>query len=138
MNGNLISDATRSVVIGECLCPGTPHAEDAAEVAEELSWDVLAEVGTLTGVAAYRRLVLGALVGWNLCDEDGEPIPITSDTVGRLRHDRMEPIAAAINDAYARAQDPLPNSSGAPSRRSRRESATSPNPTIRPRAGRGR
>ena len=40
-------------------------------------------------------------------------------------------IAEAVNEAFQRARAPLPNASGAPSRRSRRESA-SPNPTIRP------
>jgi hypothetical protein len=130
-DGNFTTDATATVVLGECRCPGRPHDEDTAEVYLELPWDVLVDVGLLSGGAAYRRLVAGALVAWNLTDAAGDPVPTAMIT--RLRADRLDPIATAVNAAYERAQAPLPNASGAPSRRSRRESA-SPNPTIRPRA----
>ena len=132
-DGNFITDATDPVDIGECRCPGRPHERDEAMVYRDLPWDVLVEVGMLSGIAAYRRLVLGGLASWNLVDAAGEPVPITDATVHRLRPDRLNPIAAAINAAFLRAKKPLPNVSGAPSRPSRRESA-SPNPTIRPRA----
>jgi hypothetical protein len=131
-DGNFVTDATTTVVLGECRCPGRPHDEDVAEVHLELPWDVLVDVGLLNGAAAYRRLVLGALVSWNLVGADGELVEITPATVGRLRQDRLDPIAEAVNAAYERARAPLPNGPGAPSRRSRRESA-SQNPTIRPR-----
>jgi hypothetical protein len=130
-DGNFTSDATTTVVLGECRCPGRPHDEDTAEVLLELPWETLVDVGLLSGAAAYRRLIAGALVAWNLVDADGEPAPLTE--VSRLRYDRLDPIADAVNAAYQRAQAPLPNASGAPSRRSRRESASA-NPTIRPRA----
>jgi hypothetical protein len=136
-DGNFTTDATTVVVLGECRCPGRPHDEDTAEVHLELPWDVLVDVGLLNGGAAYRRLVLGALVSWNLTDAEGDPVPVDASTVSRLRQDRLDPIATAVNAAYQRAAAPLPNGSGAPSRRSRRESA-SPNPTIRPRAKRTR
>jgi hypothetical protein len=136
-DGNFASDGTRTVVLGDCRCPGRPHAEDTAEVREELPWDVLVDVGMLTGGAAYRYLVLASLVAWNLTDADGDPVPVTADMVRRLRPDRLDPIASAVNAAYERAQAPLPNAPGAPSRRSRPVSA-SPNPTIRPRAKRTR
>jgi hypothetical protein len=136
-DGNFVTDETTTVVLGECRCPGRPHEEDTAEVHVELPWDVLVDVGLLSGAAAYRRLVLGALVAWNLADADGETVEINAATVGRLRQDRLDPIASAVNAAYERAKAPLPNASGAPSRRSRRESA-SPNPTIRPHAKRTR
>ena len=134
-DGNFTSDATTTVVLGECRCPGRPHDEDTAEVYVELPWETLVDVGLLSGAAAYRRLIAGALVAWNLVDAQGEPVPLTE--VSRLRYDRLDPIADAVNAAYQRAQAPLPNASGAPSRRSRRESA-SVNPTIRPRAKRTR
>jgi hypothetical protein len=136
-DGNFVSDATREVVLGECRCPGRPHDADVAEVHVELPWDILVDVGLLTGGAAYRRLVLGALISWNLTDAEGEPIPVDATTVARLRPDRLDPIADAVNDAYQRASAPLPNASGAPSRRSRRDSASA-NPTIRPHAKRTR
>jgi hypothetical protein len=130
-DGNFTSDATATVVLGECRCPGRPHEQDTAEVLLELPWETLVDVGLLSGAAAYRRLIAGALVAWNLADADGEPVPVTE--VSRLRADRLDPIADAVNAAYQRAKAPLPNASGAPSRRSRRESASA-NPTIRPRA----
>ena len=132
-DGNFVTDATASVVLGDCRCSGRPHDEDVAEVYVELPWDVLVDVGLLIGAAAYRRLVLGALVSWNLVGADGEAIEINAATVGRLRQERLDPIASAVNAAFERARTPLPNVSGAPSRRSRRDSA-SLNPTIRPRA----
>jgi len=130
-DGNFTTTDTATVVLGECRCPGRPHDEDTAEVLLELPWETLVDVGLLSGAAAYRRLVSGALVAWNLVNADGEPVPV--EAVGRLRSDRLDPIADAVNAAYQRAQAPLPNASGAPSRRSRRESASA-NPTIRPRA----
>ena len=136
-DGNFASDGTRTVVLGDCRCPGRPHEQDTAEVREELPWDVLVDVGMLTGGAAYRYLVLSALVTWNLTDADGDPVPVTAEMVRRLRPDRLDPIADAVNAAYERARAPLPNAAGARSRPSPRASA-SPNPTIRPRAKRTR
>lgn len=136
-DGNFASDGTRTVVLGDCRCPGRPHEQDTAEVHEELPWDVLVDVGMLTGGAAYRYLVLASIVSWNLTDADGDPVPVTADTVRRLRPERLDPIADAVNAAYERAQAPVPNVSGAPSRPSRRVSAYQ-DPTIRPRAKRTR
>ena len=127
-DGNFVTDATQTVVLGECRCPGRPHDEDTAEVYVELPWDVFVDVGLLSGAAAYRRLILGALVNWNFTDAEGAGVPVDAETIGRLRRDRLEPIAAAVNAAFERAQTPLPNAPGAPSRLSRRASA-SPNPT---------
>ena len=136
-DGNFVTDATAVVVLGDCRCPGRPHEQDTAEVRTELPWDVLVDVGLLDGGAAYRYLVLASLVSWNLTDATGEPVPVTAEMVRRLRQDRLDPIAIAVNAAYERAQAPLPNASGAPSRRSRRVSAYQ-DPTIRPRAKRTR
>jgi hypothetical protein len=136
-DGNFTSEETVTVILGDCRCPGRQHEDDTAEVRTELPWDVLVDVGLLAGGAAYRRLVSGALVAWNLTDAEGDVVPITPQSVSRLRADRLDPIADAVNAAYERAQAPLPNASGAPSRRSRRVSA-SQDPTIRPRAKRTR
>jgi hypothetical protein len=125
-DGNFISSETMIVVLGECRCPGRPHSEDTAEVLLELPWDVMIDVGMLFGGAAYRRLVQGSLVSWNLVDAEGDPVP-TSEVV-RLRHERWDPIVDSVNASYERSKEPLPNVSGAPSRRSQRESA-SPTPT---------
>ena len=134
-DGNFTSDETKHVVIGPCLCPGRPHDEDTAEVYIELPWEVLIDAGTLSTGAAYRRLVVGALVSWNLVDAEGEPVPVRQ--VVRLETGRLDAIADAVNEAHDRAKEPLPTEAGAPSPPSRQGSA-SQNPTIRPRARRGR
>jgi hypothetical protein len=132
-DGNFTSDETATVVLGECRCPGRPHAEDTAELYSEIPWGPLMDAEMLTGAAQYRCIVLGALASWNLLDEAGDPIPINSQTVARLRLDRLVLLKDSLQSSLERTMTPLPNGSGAPSRRSRRESA-SPNPTIRPRA----
>ena len=85
MNGNFISDGTRAVVLGPCLCPGTPHDEDTAQVLEEVPWDVLVDVELATGGEATRRLVAGTLAAWNLVDEDGDPVPVDGFAERRRR-----------------------------------------------------
>lgn len=140
-DGNFTSNATETIILGECRCPGRPHEEDTAEVYVELPWEVMVAVGLLEKAAddvadvasraalkakAYRGLILGALISWNLVDAEGNPVPISA--VARIRQDRLDPIAVAVNAAHERAQTPLPNAPGAPSRLSRRASA-SPNPT---------
>lgn len=132
-DGNFASDETTTVVLGECRCPGRPHVEDTAEVRRELLWETFVDVEAATsGPAAIRRLVLGALVSWTCSDADGDVLPITEDIIRRMRQERLEPIVEAAGEVLTRMQAALPNASGAPSRRSRRESA-SQNPTIRPR-----
>lgn len=123
VDGNFVTDETDTVEIGPCACPDRPHDIDTARVYRELPWDVLTEVGMLTGIAAYRRLVVGGIESWTFTDADGDPVPIHEDTVRRLRPDRMTPLASAINAVYERAKEPLPNVSSAPSPRSRRGSA---------------
>ena len=150
-DGNFTTGETTRVTIGPCACPGRPHDEDVAEVLVELPWDALIAIGALEGAAteatdvstmamlkakAYRQLVVSGLAAWNLVDALGMPVPVAA--VVRLRQERLDAIARAVNVAYERANGPLPNAPGAPSRRSRRASAPSPNPTIRPRAKRGR
>jgi len=133
-----ISEATDTVDLGPCACPGGVHGSDTAEVRQELPWDVLTAIGfAASGVDGYRTLVEGALVSWSLLDDAGAPIPITRTTIRRLRPERMTPIAEAVNAVYARAQEPLPNGRSALSARSQPESAPS-SPTIPTLGRRGR
>jgi hypothetical protein len=119
---------TRTVDLGPCECPGTPHQRDTAEVYTALCWDDLVDVGLApTEGAARRLLVTRAIASWTLLDaEDGgepRPVPITEETVRRLSPATVTKIAEAVGEAYAAAIAPPPNPSGAPSRPSRPESA---------------
>jgi len=138
--GAFIGEETATVELGPCTCPGAVHGTDTAEVWPELPWDVLTAVGLAASAAdAYRTLAVGALVSWTILDADGLPVPINATTVRRLRPDRMTRLAGAINAAYERAEAALPNGSGAPSARSRPESAPSSPMILTPgRRGRSR
>lgn len=131
-DGNFTADTTTTISLGPCLCAGRPHDEDTAEILDEIPWGVLTDVGAIpTPSGRIAALALVGLVAWNLTDQDGNPVPITADTVGRLRPLRMATITEALDASYERTNRPLPNGSGAPSRRSRPGSA-SLTPTIRP------
>ena len=134
-DGNFTTDETTTVVLGECRCPGRPHLEDTADIYLELPWGALLGLEGLEGPRLYQSLMLAAIVSWSLVDLAGEPIPVNAGTIGRLKRDRVEAMAEAINASLTRAMAQLPNASRAPSRLSRPGSA-SPNPTIRPHAKR--
>ena len=116
--------ATTTVSLGACQCAGTPHPDgDEARVYDVLGWDDLVDIGMAPSEGAGRRiLVTRAIASWNLVDEDG-PVPVTEATVRLLDSGTLEALAEHVNAAHMRATT-LPNASGAPSRRSRRESAS--------------
>jgi hypothetical protein len=133
-DGNFIGESTTTVVIGPCACPGRPHDQDTAALLDEVPWETISALPLCPNeFAATRKLIAGLVSSWNLVDGNGDALPITEAMVRRFRQWRVEPLAGPAFAALQRSQAPLPNASGAPSRRSRRESA-SPNPTIRPRA----
>lgn len=81
-----------AVSIGECLCPGTPHPEDLVFLAPSLSAaggmaaqgaiaDASNDEGQVDGVALQELLWRvyrdHGVIGWNLVDETGDPIPLT-------------------------------------------------------------
>lgn len=54
---------TKPFVIGECQCPGTPHAQDTAELYTELGYSARGQIGSAAAMsfgdftAARRKLV---------------------------------------------------------------------------------
>ena len=87
-----------SVSIGGCLCPGTPHAEDLVYLAPSLSAaggmaaqgaiaDASTDDGTVDGVALQELLWRvyrdHGVIGWNLLDDDGDPVPLSRDNKDR-------------------------------------------------------
>lgn len=83
-----------AVPLEACYCPGTPHGDgDVVYLAPELSMagGMAAQAAIVEGVSDSIRLqeLLAAIwlrhgvVGWNLLDEDGQPVPLNADTVTR-------------------------------------------------------
>jgi hypothetical protein len=109
---------TRTVPLGPCECPGTPHKDgDTAEVYTLLGWDDLVDIGlTPTEGAAQRVLTTRAIASWTLQYRNGDgtnhPAPINEATVRLLNPATLEAVAEAVNEAYAKAKAPLPNESG--------------------------
>lgn len=130
---------TRTVSLGPCECPGSPHKEDTAEVYQVLGWDDLFDVGAAAKAslgAGMRTLVTRALASWTLEELNGDgtahPVPIVEDTVRLLDQATVERITTAANDAYEKARAPLPNASSEASPRSSEETPSTPTPTAKP------
>jgi hypothetical protein len=116
---------------GVCLCPGTPHDLDTADVRTKLGYGELAifrQAGWLrsrgqvfsTEDAKASLLALG-VTSWNLVRPDGSARPISTAEVERLDEDTVEWLYAELQPAITR--NPLPNPSGAHSPGGRRASA---------------
>lgn len=74
-----------------CYCPNKPHENDEFTLAEELPMGaglaaaVAGAAGGGVEVMVPAMLRNGAIVRWNLVDEEGKELPITAETVdGRL------------------------------------------------------
>lgn len=137
-DGRFAAIGTTSVDLGPCRCPGTPHPDgDSAEVYDRLGWDDIVDIGLADTEGAARRAVLArAIARWTLVanDGDGDPasVPISEATVRLLDDATRAALWAVAETAFRISAAPLPNASGAPSRRSRRESASPTRTTPMP------
>lgn len=94
-----------SVDVGECRCPGTPHASDEVLLAPKLTVPMgaaaMAALGGQTTVAGNQAVLtevwfspppLGGIIAWSFVEkakgDDGEPttrtVPLTPDNIARL------------------------------------------------------
>ena len=104
------------VRVRDCACPDTPHADegDLVYLLPMLGLDggILAEQQMLTAAAAgdssgltrswLRTFVEHGAAGWNLTDEQGEPVPFDIDVV--LADWRLaRPVADKAADLYTEA-----------------------------------
>ena len=69
----------------------SPELAERLDAAEELP-----PVGQLRILA---DLVQGAVIAWNLTGDDGEPLPVTRETVSALDSGALQVIAQAIQEA---------------------------------------
>lgn len=131
------------VPLGSCYCPGSPHAEgDVVYLHPELSMAgglAAQAIAQATGndiVAIQERLadlwIRHGVADWNLVDGDGDPLPLTPDSIasalpygkgGRL-------VAERADELYAEdILGPLVERLEAISRPGRSEPSTSPTQT---------
>ena len=117
--------ATRTVQLGPCECPGTPHDEDWAKVRSDLSATDLAVLLRLDGMEQDEAVeaLLPYIPEWNLLGDDGEVAPIDLASVSGLKRQT----SALIGDTVAEVIKEnlgLPNSPAAPSPASPRGSGS--------------
>jgi hypothetical protein len=116
--------ATRTVDLGECLCPGAPHASDWVKIRGEASsvdvrrfagMGAIDDEGVSEGIAFF-------ISEWNLLGPNGEPWAPSGESVGALKLGTLSVVIAAIGEVVEASI--LPNGSGAPSVASSRGSAS--------------
>jgi hypothetical protein len=74
------------VIIGECECPDTPHAEDEAWLPPRLGVEDALEAMAVIYLGEPEEVItrklgmvfLRCVTAWNLLDEDGVPVPLAA------------------------------------------------------------
>ena len=113
--------ATRPIDLGECKCPGNPHDRDKANVSVHQSysdWLALVDAGNRSLEEYTRVRFLRRLKSWNLVNEQGKAVPITSAILADLDTDTSKLIQDALNEIDGASEEDspeLPNASSAPS-----------------------
>ena len=117
--------ATKTVDLGPCECPGTPHESDWAKVRSEASADEVDEFTDLKtlGTIGAAEAVASFIPEWNLLGPDGQSWPPSPEAVRALKHGTVRVLADALADTIT-ASVSLPNGSSAPSPASSRGSAS--------------
>lgn len=118
-------NATDRLVLGDCECPGKPHAEDWIMLRTELGGY---DFGRLLAGNSVDTLEILA-TSWNLLDDSGDLAPLDREHIDALFTDYARPLTEWVQKHLKLLAAPLPNASGARSRRGTRESA-SPAPTT--------
>ena len=112
-----MADTDIPVLVGECLCPGTPHEDgDSVYLRAKLGLAAgttlqrliieanqnRADNAELTGKLAEAYLLLG-VSRWNLVDDKGQPVPVNPDTIRQHLLDdfaRSVSVADMADDLY--------------------------------------
>jgi len=129
-----------AVPLGECQCPGAPHAGgDTVYLRAELD-----AAGGLGVVATFtsgdsdaliermgRAYLIAGIVDWTFTDEAGAKVPVTHDNIRRLRWTASTlTLANAASDLYGEAVlSPLVQTASASSPSGPSDGSTSPTPT---------
>lgn len=117
--------ATRTVDLGACECPGTPHSSDWAKVRSDLSdpeCAILLRID-LQSEQEQAETIAPFVAEWNLLGPDGTLAAIDADALFSLKGPTLKAIGSALGEVL-RENLHLPNPSGAPSPASSRGSAS--------------
>lgn len=114
--------ATRTVDLGPCECPGTPHARDEALVRAEMSNQDILDFANSEDGEETAEAVANLTIGWNLLGDDGKPCPPTKEAVLALftptLRSLIKGIGESVKESSARGTDPKasfdPSRSGTP------------------------
>jgi hypothetical protein len=132
----------------DCSCPGTPHPDgDVAELRPFLDYaggaEALAAIQSVADDTARFAEVLGpvfirrGVVGWNLLDDDGDPVPVTREALDALRWEDAYELADKADDLYGgQVLAPLVKRMSASSKNGRTSASTRParKPSPKPRS----
>lgn len=126
--------AYRTVDLGNCLCPGSPHPSDFAKIRSEGSYTDLrrfftAQAGGDEGIAVE---VAEWVTEWNLLGPNGEPWPPSAESLLALKVGTLTPLVEAIGEVIEASAD-IPKASGEPSPASSRGSTSRTQSTNRKR-----
>lgn len=117
--------ATRTVDLGACECPDTPHSSDWVKVRSDLSdpeCAILLRIDRMSDEEQAEALV-PFIAEWNLLGLDGEPAAIDAGALFALKGPTLKAIGTTLGEVL-RENLGLPNPQGAPSRGSSRGSAS--------------
>lgn len=110
------SNATRTIPIGPCECPGTPHEQDEVVIHERLGYGPLLYIGVApTDEEGSMRMMIQTIISWNLLGADGKPMPANRESIELLDGTTAGVIERAINAVVSETSPALPNGSGAAS-----------------------
>jgi len=95
----------------DCSCPGTPHPDgDVADLRPFLDYsggaEALAAIQSVLFDTDRFAEVLGpvfirrGVVGWNLLDDEGDPVPVTREALDALRWEDAYELADKADDLY--------------------------------------
>lgn len=108
-----VSDELVPVDLEGCRCPGSPHDHDIFWLHPELGTEaglaallVISAVGDDTAQLTEklgRLYVERGVAAWNLLDENGAPLPVSSELLSHLGWDAAYPIADKAAVLYSEA-----------------------------------
>jgi hypothetical protein len=124
-------EARRTVPLGPCDCPGTPHEQDEAYIRDRLSGQEIAQYAQSSNETA-AEVTAEFVLGWNLLGNKGEAVAVTAASLLLLDAQSLSTLVNAISDVVVESSGAVPNGSGARSRASSRASASRTR-TTRPR-----
>lgn len=106
--------ATHQVDLGPCKCPpnadgSLPHSRDEATVRDSLSYgEMLKAIKADEAGDGAMSVILMRVTSWSLRAENGEPVPVTRQSVEDLDYETAQLIhKAAVEDYQGQAE--LPN-----------------------------